>query len=167
VRLYYRDRLLEGTLENGVQGVIAIGDRFRGEEHLAKYLADGAWDPHLTPDQFYHEYARRIYGERAEAPMFQAFMALEDMEGYKGYHNNKPDRLELMACCFPPDELKIAKQYAEQPDPYDGPVFESWKPFVKLIPEKVELLSDELALEKKALILKETRKTRLSNCLVK
>ncbi len=151
VRLYYRDRMLEGSLENGVQGVTELGDRFRGEEQLAKYLADGSWNAHLTPDQFYHQYARSIFGEQAEAAMFQAFMALEDMEGYKGYHNNKPDRIELMACCSPPDELKIAKQYAEQPDPYDGPVFESWKPFVKLIPEKVELLSDELALEKKAL----------------
>lgn len=41
-----------------------------------------AWNPHLTPDQFYHDYARRIFGERAEGPMFQAFMALEDMEGH-------------------------------------------------------------------------------------
>ena len=156
VRLYYRDRMLEGALENGVAGVTELGDRFRGEEHLAKYMADGSWNAHLTPDQFYHQYARQIFGAQAEAAMFQAFMALEDMEGYKGYHNNKPDRLELMACCSPPDELKIAKQYAEQPNPYDGPVFESWKPFVKLIPEKVKLLSDELALEKKALSFMKT-----------
>jgi hypothetical protein len=151
VRLYYRDRMLEGSLENGVQGVTELGDRFRGEEHLAKYLADGAWNPRLTPDQFYHDYARRIFGERAEAPMFQAFMSLEDMEGYKGYHSNKPDHITLMACCSPPDELKIAKEYAEQPNPYDGPVFEEWQSFVKLIPAKIDLLSGELALEKQAL----------------
>lgn len=151
VRLYYRDRMLEGSLENGVQGLAPIGDRFRGEEHLAKYLAEGAWNPHITPDQFYHDYARRIFGERAEGAMFRAFMTLEDMEGYKGYHHQKPERITLMACCSPPDELKIAKQYAEQPDPYDGPVFESWKPFIKLLPTKIDLLSAEVALERQAL----------------
>jgi hypothetical protein len=156
VRLYYRDRMLEGALENGVAGVTELGDRFRGEEHLAKYMADGSWNAHLTPDQFYHQYARQIFGAQAEAAMFQAFMALEDMEGYKGYHSNKPDHIRLMACCSPPDELKIAKQYAEQPNPYDGPAFRDWESFVKLVPEKVGLLSGELALERQALSFMKT-----------
>ena len=151
VRLYYRDRMLEGSLENGVQGLTTIGDRFRGEEHLAKYLSEGAWNPHLTPDDFYHDYARRMFGQNAEKMMYRAFMALEDMEGYKGYHHQKPDRITLMACCSPPDELKIAKQYAEQPDPYNGPAFESWQDFVHLLPEKVALLSDEHAILQRAL----------------
>jgi hypothetical protein len=151
VRLYYRDRMLEGALENGVAGVTELGDRFRGEEQLAKYMADGAWNPHLTPDQFYHDWARHIFGQQAEGAMVQAFMSLEDMEGYKGYHNNKPDHLELMACCSPPEELKVAKEYSEQPNPYDGPAFKNWDAFVKLLPEKVALLSDEVALEKQAL----------------
>ena len=88
--------------------------------------------------------------------MFQAFMALEDMEGYHGYASNKPRHVTLMACCSPPDELKIAKQYAEQPNPYDGPVFKDWESFVKLIPEKIDLLSGELALERQALTFMKT-----------
>jgi hypothetical protein len=157
VRLYYHDRLLEGSLENGVQGVAQIGDRFRGEEHLAKYMADGAWNPHLTPDQFYHDYARRIFGERAEGPMFQAFMALEDMEGYQGYASQKQT---MMACCSPTVELFTARQYAVQPNPYDGPnfkanlqfrVYAGWKDFVAVIPRRVQLFTGERDLEEKAL----------------
>ena len=68
VRLYYHDRMLEGALENQVTGQAPLGDRFRGEDHLAKYLADGTWNPHLTPDQFYHDYARRIFGSGQPSP---------------------------------------------------------------------------------------------------
>lgn len=151
VRLHYHDRLLEGSLENVVQGIAQCGDRFRGEEHLAKYMADGAWNPHLTPDQFYHDYARRIFGERAEGPMFQAFMALEDMEGYQGYDDQKPFHISLVHCCAPPDELNIGKGYAEQPNPYDGPTFKGWKEFVELIPHRIELFTAERGLAEKAL----------------
>jgi hypothetical protein len=148
VRLYYHDRMLEGALENHVTGQAPLGDRFRGEDHLAKYLADGTWNPHLTPDQFYHDYARRIFGERAEDHMFQAFMALEDKEGLGGYHANKPSE---MACCGPPIELRIAQKYAAQPDPYDGPTFKGWREFVETIPHRIEVFSEEIDLEEKAL----------------
>ncbi len=148
LRLFYRDRMLEGALENRVTGHAAYGDRFRGEEHHAKYLADGAWNPHLTPDQFYHEYARRLFGERAEGPMFQAFMVLEDKEGYGGYHVHKP---MAMDCCGPPTALGIAKEYAEPPNPYYGPTFKGWAEFVKSTSQRVELFTAELELEEKAL----------------
>lgn len=151
VRLYYHDGMLERALENGAQGVTEFGDRFRSEEHLAKYMADGAWNPHLTPDQFYHDYARRIFGERAEGLMFQAFMTLEDMEGYHGYHEHKLHHILLMECCSPPVELETAKQYAEQPNPYDGPTFKDWKEFAQAIPQRIELFTGERDLLEKAL----------------
>jgi hypothetical protein len=153
VRLYYHDRMLEGALENHVTGQAPLGDRFRGEDHLAKYLADGTWNPHLTPDQFYHDYARRIFGEPAAAPMFQAFMALEDKEGSGGYHANKPSD---MACCGPPTELRIAQKYAAQPNPYDGPTFKGWKEFVETIPHRVEVFGEEIQLEEQALAYMKT-----------
>ncbi|PYV84818.1 MAG: hypothetical protein DMG05_23880 [Acidobacteria bacterium] len=153
VRLYHRDRMLEGALENHVTGQAPLGDRFRGEDHLAKYLADGTWNPHLTPDQFYHDYAQRIFGERAAAPMFQAFMALEDKEGSGGYHANKPTD---MACCGPPTELRIVQKYAAQPNPYDGPTFKGWKEFVKTIPHRIEVFNEEIQLEEKALVYMKT-----------
>lgn len=164
VRLYYHDGLLQGALENGAQGVAEVGDRFRGEEHLAKYMADGAWNPQLKPEEFYHEYARRIFGKRAEAPMFQAFMALEDMEGYRGYAFQKPYHILMMNCCsLPPDvpgeedaarpneELYLAKKYAEQPDAYDGPTFKAWKDFIEVVPHRIELFTGYRELLQKAL----------------
>jgi hypothetical protein len=164
VRLYYHDGLLQGALQNGAQGVAEFGDRFRGEEHLAKYMAEGAWNPQLKPDEFYHDYARRIFGERAEAPMFQAFMALEDMEGYRGYDFQKPHHILMMNCCaLPPDvpgeddaakpneELYLVKKYAEQPDPYDGPTFKSWKQFMGVVPDRIELFTGYRELLQKAL----------------
>jgi hypothetical protein len=148
VRLYYHDRMLEGALENHVTGQAPLGDRFRGEDHLAKYLSVGTWNPHLTPEQFYRSYASRIFGEKAAEPMFQAFMALEDKEGAGGYHANKPTD---MACCGPPTELRIAQKYAAQPNPYDGPTFKGWKEFVETIPHRVEIFGEEIQLEEKAL----------------
>jgi hypothetical protein len=148
VRLYYRDHMLEGALENHVTGQAPLGDRFRGEDHLAKYLADGAWSPHLTPDQFYHDYARRIFGQGAGQPMFQAFMALEDKEAYGGYHAWKPMD---MACCGPPIELSVAEEYAQQPNPYDGPTLQGWKALMKAIPHRIEVFTGEFQLEEKAL----------------
>jgi tetratricopeptide (TPR) repeat protein len=148
VRLYYHDRMLEGAFENQVTGQAPLGDRFRGEDHLAKYLSDGTWNPHLTPDQFYHDYARRIFGERAAEPMFQAFMALEDKEGAGGYHANKPTD---MACCGPTDELRIAQKYAAQPNPYDGPTFKGWIEFIGTIPHRLEVFSEEVQFEERAL----------------
>jgi hypothetical protein len=148
VRLYYHDRMLEGALENQVTGQAPLGDRFRGEDHLAKYLADGTWNPHLTPNQFYHDYARRIFGERAAEPMFQAFMALEDKESLGGYHANKPSD---MSCCGPTTELRIVQKYAAQPNPYDGPTFKGWKEFTETIPHRLEVFTEEVQLEEKAL----------------
>ena len=148
VRLYYHDRMLEGALENHVTGQAPLGDRFRGEDHLAKYLSEGTWNPHLTPNQFYHDYAQRIFGQRAAEPMFQAFMALEDKESAGGYHANKPSD---MACCGPTTELRIAQKYAAQPDPYDGPTFDGWKEFVQSLPLRIEVFTEEVHLEEKAL----------------
>jgi hypothetical protein len=147
VRLFCRDGILEGGLESQVTGYGAHGDRFRGEEHHAKFLAEGAWNPHLGPDQFYHNYARSIFGERAEDPMFQAFMALEDKEAYARYHFHKPME---MNCCGPPMELGLAKEYADQPNPYDRPTIESWKGFMQGA-HRTDVFTAEAQLEEKAL----------------
>ena len=56
-----------------------------------------------------------------------------------------------MTCCTPPLELRIAKDYAEQPNPYDGPNFKGWKEFVAVVPHRVELFTAERELEEKAL----------------
>jgi hypothetical protein len=148
LRLFDRDRVLAGALQTGVAGHAAYADRFRGEEHHARYLAEGAWNPDLMPDQFYRDYSRKVFGEQAEHSMFQAFMALEDKEAHEGYHVHKPMDI---SCCGPPDELSLIKEYAEQPNPYDGPTFKEWGEFVKSTPRRIKVFTEELRLEEKAL----------------
>ena len=50
VNMYYKDRMFEGALENGVAGHAMQVNRARGMEHNERFLAEGGWKPHLTPD---------------------------------------------------------------------------------------------------------------------
>lgn len=76
VTLFYEDRVLEGALENGMAGFAMQVYRPRGTEWDSKYLAEGAWDPRLTPEEFYRNYSKRMFGERAAPEMLKAFKKL-------------------------------------------------------------------------------------------
>jgi hypothetical protein len=121
VNMYYKDRTFEGALEAGVAGHAMQVNRARGMEQNEKFLAEGAWNPHLTPDQFYQSYVRRIFGEAAAPEVLKAYQTLEVNEEYLGWTGKGN-----FVCCGPPPEIGIIKDYAEQPDPYDGPTFQSW-----------------------------------------
>ena len=123
VNLYYKDRALEGSLENGVAGFAGQLNRVRGTEQNYRYLAEGAWNPHLKPDEFYREYARRIYGEAAQAEMREAFRLLEQNEEYLGWTGKGN-----FGCCGVPGEVSLARGLYKQPNPFDGPA--DWKRFV-------------------------------------
>ncbi|MBM3803528.1 MAG: hypothetical protein FJW26_14600 [Acidimicrobiia bacterium] len=82
--LYYKDRVLEGSLEHGVAGFAGQTNRIRGTEQNTRYLAEGAWNPHLTPEEFYAGYARKIFGSAAQPEMQAAFKVLEENEEYLG-----------------------------------------------------------------------------------
>ena len=65
VNMYYKDRTFEGALENGVAWHTTQVNRARGMEQNDKFMAEGAWKPQLTPNGFYQDYVRRIFGEAA------------------------------------------------------------------------------------------------------
>ena len=65
-------------------------------EANARYLAEAAWSPQLTTEDFYKGYAAHLFGEQAAADMFRAFMALEDNEAWLGYYNYG---YSTMNCC--------------------------------------------------------------------
>ncbi len=73
VNMYYKDRTFEGALENGVTGHATQVNRARGMEQNERYMAEGGWKPHLTPDEFYRSYTRRIFGEAAAPEVLKAF----------------------------------------------------------------------------------------------
>jgi len=125
VNMYYKDRTFEGALENGVAGHTTQVNRARGMEHNEKFMAEGAWKPHLKPDEFYRDYVRRIFGEAAAPEVLRAYQILEENEEYLGWtgRNNFP-------CCGVPYEIGIIHSYAEQGNPYDGPTFAGWAGFL-------------------------------------
>ena len=54
-------------------------------EQNEKFMAEGAWKPHLTPDEFYQDYVRRIFGEAAAPEALKAYQILEENEEYLGW----------------------------------------------------------------------------------
>ena len=160
VRLYDRERLIQGAQENGAAGVVPWLNRGPQEtEWLSRYFSEGAWNPQLTPEEFYQNYARRVFGERAQKEMFQAFMVFEEKEfstGRTATHGAWLPTFDAgpnrdMPCCFPPDELRIARLFANQPNPYDGPVFDGWSEFVAGIPPAIRSYSRDVQLLEKGL----------------
>jgi hypothetical protein len=125
VNMFYKDRTFEGALENGVTGHAMQVNRARGMEQNEKFMADGAWKPHLKPDEFYQDYVRRIFGEAAAPEALRAYQILEENEEYLGWtsRSNFP-------CCSAPAEIAILEAYSEQANIYDGPTFAGWAGFL-------------------------------------
>ena len=121
VNMYYKDRTFEGALENGVAGHTTQVNRARGMEQNEKFMAEGAWKPHLTPDQFYQDYVRRMFGGTAAAETLKAYQTLEANEEYLGWTGK-----DNFPCCGVPYEISIIQSYSEQGNPYDGPTFAGW-----------------------------------------
>ncbi len=120
--LYYRDRVLEGSLENGAAGFAIQMNRARGTEQNTKYFAVGAWRPELEPDEFYGDYVKRIFGDTAHETMLRAYRALAQNEGYLKWRG----RRNFPICGDLPIEVAIIGRYAKQVNPYDGPKFAEW-----------------------------------------
>ena len=124
VGLYYKDRILQGSVENGVAGFAGQLNRPRGTEQNYRYLAEGAYHPKLTPQEFYEGYARRLFGEAAAPEMTKAFAILEANEEYLGWTQKGN-----FGCCGPIAEVSMAHRLYQQPNPFDGP--KDWGGFIK------------------------------------
>ncbi len=126
VTMYYKDRLYDGALEHGVAGHAMQVNRARGQEHNEKFLADAAWKPKMTPEDFYRDYVKRIFGEQAAPEIFRAYQILEKNEEELGWTQQGN-----FGCCGPISEISIVKSYSEQGNPYDGPTFSGWPGFLE------------------------------------
>jgi hypothetical protein len=125
VNLYDKDEVLKGGVKNGLAGFDSQMNRARGTETNTKYMAEGEWNPNLTPEEFYRNYAKQIFGEKAAPEMLKAFNTLEKNEEYLGWKGGGN-----FSCCGPPGELGIAYTYSKQADPFAGPHFHGWRPFI-------------------------------------
>jgi hypothetical protein len=126
VNLYYKDRMYNGALEHGIAGHAMQVNRARGQEHNEKFLADAAWKPKMTPEEFYQDYVKRIFGEAAAPDVVRAYRILEKNEEELGWTQQSN-----FGCCGPISEINIVKSYADQGNPYDGPTFQGWSGFLE------------------------------------
>jgi hypothetical protein len=113
--LYFKDDVLAGSARYGLAGIAPQTGKTRGLEQNVKYVAEGCWNPSLTPTAFYAGYSRRLFGEAAPA-MEKAFLILEDVEkflGWRGFGNfiNYADVPEIL----------LMGLFKEQENPFDGP----------------------------------------------
>ncbi|MCC7236643.1 MAG: hypothetical protein IT163_15125 [Bryobacterales bacterium] len=145
VNLYYRDRVLLGSLENGVTGFAGQLNRPRGTEQNYLYLAQGSWNPKLTPAEFYASYARRIFGEDAAKDMEAAFRTLEENEEYLGWTGRSN-----FGCCGVIPEVALAYRLYKQPNPFDGPL--NWEGFISRSHDQVRYFTRSVRLLNKAVL---------------
>ena len=146
VNLYYKDHVLEGGLKYGLAGFASQMNRASGTETNTKYMADGEWNPHLTPQEFYRNYTYRIFGERALPRVIHAFDTLEKNEEYLGWTGGGN-----FSCCGPPEELTIAFEYSKQPNPFDGPRSRRWQPFISASYDRIAEYAGSIKMLKEAL----------------
>lgn len=69
--------LVRDALAKGCQGILGIHWQTRGVEEVAAYVAEFAWNPNLTYEEFYEEFARKCYGEKHGPEMARIHMRLE------------------------------------------------------------------------------------------
>ncbi len=131
VRQYaQKDRIFVDGIKNGLTGFAGQVERARGTEFNSSYLAEAAWHPALTPEDFYRGCADRMFGKGAADEMFQAFMKLEENQAYMGYYGFDGG-YGVLPCCGAIREVRAVYMYSRQKNPYGGPALESWKNHVR------------------------------------
>ncbi len=143
LNLYYKDRMLLGALENGVSGFAGQLNRPRGTEQNYLYLAEGSWNPKLTPNEFYASYARRVFGDAASKDMEAAFHTLEENEEYLGWTGRGN-----FGCCGVMPEISMAYNLYKQPNPFDGP--RDWSGFISRSHDQIRYFTHSVALLNRA-----------------
>jgi hypothetical protein len=128
-----KDRVFTDGITNGLTGVAPWMAEPRGTEHNSSFLAEAAWNPQLTLEDFYKSYSERLFGARAAPDMDQAFLTLEKNQAYLVHEStgfgNDP-RPTTLACCGSLPEVRAAYRYSLQTNPYDGPTDAQWAGFI-------------------------------------
>lgn len=117
LRQFQTDGLFGKAHAAGVTGFASQMSRARGTEHHTRFLAQGAWEPALTPDAFYERYATEIFGPAAAGHMRRAFDILEENEEMLGWRGND----NFCWAAGPVDVMQAGQQLLNQANPYDGP----------------------------------------------
>ena len=129
VGLYEHDRVIPASVQFGLAGAIPQVGKTRGLEQNARFLAEAPWNAGLTPAAFYRGYVTRIFGERAQAVLCEAYRILEENELFLGLHAST----EQVGHCFQgmgnfcnyADSLDLEwlRMFHRQTAPCEGPDF--------------------------------------------
>jgi len=121
VGLYCYDQVLEGSVANGVVGVAPQTGKLRGLEHNAKFIAEGGWNPSINANDFYSEYARKLFGGKGAEPMAKALLVFHEFEAYLGWRG-----LDNFRNYGPTQDIRMLGGFKRQSNPFDGPNFDLW-----------------------------------------
>ncbi|MBZ5563465.1 MAG: hypothetical protein LAP13_13725 [Acidobacteriia bacterium] len=143
-----KDRIFTDGVKYGLTGTAGQLNRARGTETNSRFLAQAAWAPQLSAEDFYKEFSQRLFGERAAPEMYAAYMALEENEAYLGYYNYG---YSTMNCCGALHEILPVYDYWRQDNPYDGPTTPSWRSYIKKCPDVIDRFEGSMRLLNQAL----------------
>jgi hypothetical protein len=121
-----KDRVFVDGIKYGLTGVAGQIERVRGTEFNSSFLARAAWEPELTPEEFYADSAMRMFGPSAAPEMTQAFQKLEENQACLDYYEYDGG-YGILTCCGGIREVASTYAYSKQRNVYDGPIAAAWK----------------------------------------
>lgn len=104
LNLYQRDGFLASRRQNGTSGLAVQLSHITGNDHNVRFLAEGMWNENLTPEAFYNDYTKTLFGVEAAKSICEAFRILEDNEVFLGGRG-----LKNMPYSVNPTEIYIIK----------------------------------------------------------
>lgn len=134
-RVTWQERMYRKCLEQGVESVTLLGWKLSGIEHNVRFLAEFAWNPALTAEQFYGNYVNRLYGQDA-APLKSVYLSYDAMAPHTPPANGYDDRHMLLGPGWAPLGIPAF------PDTIEGLETEPWKQTVK---RSVEIAAEQQA----------------------
>ncbi|MDX1358708.1 MAG: hypothetical protein R3232_07755, partial [Clostridia bacterium] len=114
LNLYFKDGYCRSVLENGTLGMMMQTLYIKGADHNIKYLADGLWNPLITPDWFYSSYIEKVYGKKSIRKLKKAYDVLEDNEIFMGGRG-----AANMPWNHVPPEIAILRSLQNSKNPYN------------------------------------------------
>ncbi len=150
VREFTEDKIFSDGLKNGLTGFAGQVNRVRGTETNSLFLAEAAWSPKLSPEEFYKDYAQRVFGAKAAPKMYEALMMLEDNQTYLGY-NRYPYFDWMLHCCTSLPAVGVAHRYFLQGNAFDGPTLPDWKNLMNAVPDAITRYQGSMGYLDKAL----------------
>ncbi|MCI0621816.1 MAG: hypothetical protein L0387_09120, partial [Acidobacteria bacterium] len=131
VTLYEHDRVISGSVTQGLSGVAPQTGKLRGLEQNARFVAEGGWDSSITLEKFYQSYVRRIYGTNAADLMTKAYRTLEANEMFMGLQAEFKEAhfflgLHNFLNYADTRDIRMMGAFRRQSNPFEGPELPRW-----------------------------------------